>query len=78
MGDYVYAEKADMHCMYGLANGSSGAALQIYPSQFDECRITEFFSRYIVSLVKEIRSTSPDVKMVDEELYPLQAWKKTF
>ncbi len=42
----------------------------------DECRITEFFSGYIVNLVKQFRSTSPDMKLVDEELYAVQAWKK--
>jgi hypothetical protein len=42
----------------------------------DECRIIEFFSGYIVNLVKQVRSTSSDMKLVDEELYAVQAWKK--
>ncbi|GFW06123.1 uncharacterized protein TNCV_4479151 [Trichonephila clavipes] len=34
----------------------------------DECRITEFFSGYIVNFMKHIHSTSPDMRLFDEEL----------
>ncbi|GFY05144.1 hypothetical protein TNCV_3270161 [Trichonephila clavipes] len=44
----------------------------------DECRITESFSGYIVNFVKHVRSTSPYMMLVDEELYAVQAWKKAF
>ncbi len=42
----------------------------------DEYRITEFFSGYIVNLVKQACFTSPDMKLVDEELCAVQTWKK--
>ena len=41
--------------------------------QIDECLITEFFSSYIANLVKQVRSTSSDIKMVDKELHTIQA-----
>ncbi|GFW72344.1 hypothetical protein TNCV_703811 [Trichonephila clavipes] len=44
----------------------------------DECRITEFFSDYTVNFVKHVRSTSPDMMPIDEELYVVQVWKKAF
>lgn len=35
MGDFAYADKADMHYyMYGIANGNDKAALQMYHRQF--------------------------------------------
>ncbi|GFW65607.1 hypothetical protein TNCV_3550301 [Trichonephila clavipes] len=34
----------------------------------DECRITEFFSSYIVNFTKQVPSTSPDLMLVDEKL----------
>ncbi|GFV38428.1 hypothetical protein TNCV_4393091 [Trichonephila clavipes] len=43
----------------------------------DEWRIIELFSGYIVNFVKRIRSTSPDMMLVDEMLYAVQTWKKT-
>ncbi|GFS99033.1 hypothetical protein TNCV_1890431 [Trichonephila clavipes] len=33
----------------------------------NECRITEFFSGYIVNFVRHVRSTQPDMMLVDEE-----------
>ncbi|GFS54793.1 hypothetical protein TNCV_3575441 [Trichonephila clavipes] len=45
-------------------------------SLIDECRITGFFSGYIVNCVKLVRSTSPEM-LVDEELYEVQTWKKS-
>ncbi|GFX20213.1 hypothetical protein TNCV_1437731 [Trichonephila clavipes] len=39
----------------------------------DKCRITEFFSGCIVNVMKRVRSTSPDMIMVNEELYAVQA-----
>ncbi|GFU98892.1 hypothetical protein TNCV_3381381 [Trichonephila clavipes] len=42
----------------------------------DEDRITEFFSGYITNFVKHVRSTSPDMMLVDEVLYAVQVWKK--
>ncbi|GFS64451.1 hypothetical protein TNCV_3956101 [Trichonephila clavipes] len=42
----------------------------------DECRITELFSGNIVNFVKHVRSTSPDIMLVDEKLYAIKAWKK--
>ena len=74
MRDFMFAEKAGKHYLYNRANGNGRAASHSF--LIDECRITEFFSGYIVNLVKQIRSTSPDMKLVDEELYGVQAWKK--
>ncbi|GFT55276.1 hypothetical protein TNCV_4611481 [Trichonephila clavipes] len=42
----------------------------------DECRIAEFFSRYIIIFVKHVLSTSPHMMLVDEDLYGVQNWKK--
>ncbi|GFU91046.1 hypothetical protein TNCV_4923771 [Trichonephila clavipes] len=42
----------------------------------DECWITNLFRGYIVNFVKHVRSMSPDIMLVDEELYAVQAWKK--
>ncbi|GFV86489.1 hypothetical protein TNCV_2156821 [Trichonephila clavipes] len=39
----------------------------------DECRFTEFFSGYIVN-VKHVRSTSPDMMLVDQERYRSLSW----
>ncbi|GFX80571.1 hypothetical protein TNCV_498391 [Trichonephila clavipes] len=68
MGDLTYAEKADMHYMYGRANGNGRTVRYdciTHSFSIDECQITEFFSGYIV---KYVRSTSPDMMLVDEEL----------
>ncbi|GFT03896.1 hypothetical protein TNCV_1730751 [Trichonephila clavipes] len=57
MGDFTYAGNADLHYMYGRENGNGRAALYeciAHSSQIDECRITEFFSHYIVNFVKHI------------------------
>ncbi|GFS84362.1 hypothetical protein TNCV_4605741 [Trichonephila clavipes] len=42
----------------------------------DECRITEFFNGYIVSFVKHVCSTSPDMMLVNEELYASKPGRK--
>ncbi|GFV96518.1 hypothetical protein TNCV_1999701 [Trichonephila clavipes] len=51
MGDFMYAKNADMHYMYGRANGNGRAALRVYHGQFPDrrkYRITEeFFRGYI-------------------------------
>ncbi|GFW19432.1 hypothetical protein TNCV_1603261 [Trichonephila clavipes] len=44
----------------------------------DEYRNTEVFSGYIINFMKHVRFTSPDTMRVDEELHPVQTWKKTF
>ncbi|GFU07598.1 hypothetical protein TNCV_2225681 [Trichonephila clavipes] len=41
----------------------------------NECRITEFFRSYIVNFVEPVRSTSPDMMLVNEELNSAEAWK---
>ncbi|GFV55782.1 DUF4817 domain-containing protein [Trichonephila clavipes] len=38
MGDFMYAERADMHYMYGTANGNNRAALRM---QFPDRRIMD-------------------------------------
>ena len=62
MVEFTQVKKAGMQYMCGRANGNGRAALRMYHAQFhiDECRITEFFSGYIVNLVKQVRSTLPD------------------
>ncbi|GFV63029.1 hypothetical protein TNCV_4590761 [Trichonephila clavipes] len=55
-----HTEKAEMHYMYDK-NGNGKVALRMYQRSFliDECRITEFFSSYIVNFVKQVRWTNP-------------------
>ncbi|GFV42042.1 hypothetical protein TNCV_1569091 [Trichonephila clavipes] len=66
-----------MHYVYGCVNSNCRAALRMYRAVDDECRITEFFGGDIVNFVTiHVRSTSPDMMLVYEELYPVQAWKK--
>ncbi|GFX81626.1 hypothetical protein TNCV_4644661 [Trichonephila clavipes] len=43
----------------------------------DDGRITEFCSRYNINFVEHVRSTSPEIALVDEELSADQAWKKS-
>ncbi|GFX19352.1 hypothetical protein TNCV_3014911 [Trichonephila clavipes] len=75
MGDCTYAKNADRHHMYDRANGNGRTALRMYHEQsmMPDHRI---FSDYIVNFVKHLCSTSPDMMLVDEELYAVQAWKK--
>ncbi|GFV28921.1 hypothetical protein TNCV_3486631 [Trichonephila clavipes] len=61
-----------MHCMYGRANDNTTELRYERITRsilIDEYRITEFFSGYIVNFVKHIRSTLPDMMLVDEELF---------
>lgn len=78
MGDFTYAEKSDMHLMYGRANGNTELHYECIRSAFliDECRTTGFLNGYIANFVKEILSTSPDTRRVDRELYAVNAWNK--
>ncbi|GFX99929.1 hypothetical protein TNCV_259661 [Trichonephila clavipes] len=39
----------------------------------DECRITEFFSGFIVNFIKHVCSTSPGMMLVDKELHAVQS-----
>ncbi len=76
MGDFPYAEKADMHYMYGRANGNVRAELRMYQAQFPDRRMPDhsFFQR----LHRQLSETGSFhfMKLVDEELYAVQAWKK--
>ena len=58
MGDFTYAEKADMYYIYRRVNGNERAALRMYHADFltDECQI----------LLKQVRSTSTEMKLVGE------------
>ncbi|GFS92877.1 hypothetical protein TNCV_1162551 [Trichonephila clavipes] len=82
MGDFTtYAKNADMHYMYGRANGNGRAACyECITRSFliDDCRITELSSCFINNFVKHICSTSSDMMLVDKVLYTIQAWMKTF
>ncbi|GFX60314.1 hypothetical protein TNCV_4740701 [Trichonephila clavipes] len=42
----------------------------------NEYLITQFFSGFIVNFVKHVRSTSPDMMLVNEELCAVQALKE--
>ena len=56
--------------MYGRANGSDRGAFRMYHAQFpDEYWSVEFLSDYMTNLVKQVRSTSQDIKLVYEELH---------
>ncbi|GFW43042.1 hypothetical protein TNCV_1474381 [Trichonephila clavipes] len=44
----------------------------------DECRITEFFSGYIINFVKHVSSTSSDMLLVDEELCAVKPQESLF
>lgn len=41
-----------------------------------ECQITEFFCGYNFNFLEQVLSTSPDTKLVDEQLYAVQTLKK--
>ncbi|GFS73113.1 transposable element Tc1 transposase [Trichonephila clavipes] len=41
MGDLTYAEKADMHYMYGRVKGNGRAALRMYHAQFPDRQILD-------------------------------------
>lgn len=67
MGDFTYAEKADMHYMYGRANGNGRAALRMYRAEYPDRRMPDhrIFNGYIVNFVKQVRSTSTDMTLVE-------------
>ena len=48
--------------MHSLSKGKGRVSYKCITSNFviDECRITKFFSCYIVNFVKQVSSTSPD------------------
>ncbi|GFY18109.1 hypothetical protein TNCV_2045181 [Trichonephila clavipes] len=78
MGGITYAENADIHYMYVSANANGKVALRMYNSFLtDECQITEFFSGSIFNFVKHVCFQSPDMMLIDKELFAVQAWKKT-
>ncbi|GFS67245.1 hypothetical protein TNCV_2902531 [Trichonephila clavipes] len=70
------AENADMHYMYGRANGNGRDALRMYHAQSPDQRMPDH--RIFQWLHRQLHkmSTSPDMMLVDEELYTVQAWKK--
>ncbi|GFX35993.1 hypothetical protein TNCV_4215151 [Trichonephila clavipes] len=72
MKDFKYAENADMHYGYGCANGNGKAALRMDHAQFPDRRMP-VHSSYIVNSVKHVRSMSPDVMLVGEELHAVQS-----
>ncbi|GFV19150.1 hypothetical protein TNCV_3223681 [Trichonephila clavipes] len=71
MGDFTYAEIADMHYMYGRANGNGRAALRRYHTQFSDPRMPDYRIFQLHRI--HVRSTLPDMMLVDEELYTVQA-----
>ncbi|GFV90895.1 hypothetical protein TNCV_3616571 [Trichonephila clavipes] len=74
MGDFTYAENADMHYRYGSANGNGRADLRMHVVQFFDRRMPDH--RIFQRLHRQLRCTTPDMILVDEELYVVQAWKK--
>ncbi|GFU66128.1 hypothetical protein TNCV_2858011 [Trichonephila clavipes] len=46
MGDFTYAENADMHYIYGRANGNGRTALRMYHAQFSH-RIFQWLYRQL-------------------------------
>ncbi|GFT06200.1 hypothetical protein TNCV_1595961 [Trichonephila clavipes] len=77
VGDLTYAVNADMHYMCGCANGNGRAALLMYHPQFLDHRMPDhiIFHLFIVN-VRHVRSTSPDMMLVNEMLYAILTLKK--
>ncbi|GFX37592.1 hypothetical protein TNCV_3201161 [Trichonephila clavipes] len=69
VGDFTCAKNADTHYMHDCSNGNGRAVLRMYHAQFPDRRMPHhrIFSGCIVSFVKHVRSTSPDLMLVDEE-----------
>ncbi|GFV08464.1 hypothetical protein TNCV_2936801 [Trichonephila clavipes] len=83
MGDSTFAKNANIQYMYGRANGNGRSVLRIYIyyAQLHDRRMPDhrIFQRLHRQLrVKHVRSTLPNMMLVDEELYLVQASKKTF
>ncbi|GFW11745.1 hypothetical protein TNCV_1082911 [Trichonephila clavipes] len=55
MGDLTYDENADMHYMYGCANGNHKAALQMYHAQFPGRQMPDH--RIFQGLHRQLRET---------------------
>ncbi|GFT98781.1 hypothetical protein TNCV_3792221 [Trichonephila clavipes] len=67
MGDITYAENADMCYMNSHANGNSRDALRMYHVQFPDLQMPHH--RIFLRLHRQhVRSTSPDMMLVYEEL----------
>lgn len=66
MGCLTYAEKSDIHLMYDLVNVTAGIRYECVKRAIliDECRTTEFFSRYATNFVEKVLSTAPGTKRV--------------
>ncbi|GFV81927.1 uncharacterized protein TNCV_3151261 [Trichonephila clavipes] len=47
MGDFLQAEKADMHSMYGRSNGDGRVALRMYHVQFPDPRMPDHIIRQL-------------------------------
>ncbi|GFV66311.1 uncharacterized protein TNCV_2737251 [Trichonephila clavipes] len=60
--------------MYGRANGNGRAALRMYRAQFPDRRMLDAVASS--TFLKRVHSMSPDMMLVNEELYAVQAWKK--
>ena len=56
MGDFTYAEKADMHYMYGRANGNGRAALRMYRAEYPDRRMPGIFERVRQSLQRRCQA----------------------
>ncbi|GFY02471.1 hypothetical protein TNCV_3503521 [Trichonephila clavipes] len=74
-GDFPHAENAGMHYIYSHVNGNSSAALRMYRTQFPDRRMPNhrIFQWLHRPLRKTRLFTSPDMMLVDEELYAVQA-----
>ncbi|GFX50980.1 hypothetical protein TNCV_2733311 [Trichonephila clavipes] len=78
MGDFMHAEIADMHHMYGRANGNGRVALRMYHAQFSDRQMPDH--RIFQWLHPQLRETRPfhvarhstGIKKV----YTVQVWKK--
>ncbi|GFW30616.1 hypothetical protein TNCV_455541 [Trichonephila clavipes] len=57
MEDFTYAENADMHYVYGRANGNGRAVIRMYHPQFPDRRMSKqrIFQRLLRQL-REVRS----------------------
>ncbi|GFT51392.1 hypothetical protein TNCV_4955061 [Trichonephila clavipes] len=62
MGDFTYAENADMHYMYDRATGHGKAALRMYHAQFPNRRMPDH--RMFQRLHRQLRETQSSTRAV--------------
>lgn len=76
MEEFTHAKKVDMNFMYDHSSDNTKVVLWMYQEQFPHRQMPDH--RIFLGMRKTALYSLPDIKLFEEELYTVQAWKKAF